>query len=162
MLWGINDLSSQPRLVKQRTDRNKLLFVLIQQAVFQREFQNNFDFLFLQNMKLQPVHDLNLERIVYTQVVRWNPYHLCNMDDRTQLINWVTKLTEKDQKHWAKASIAHSFVLLLLHINWNCWDEVGWCCGMTTGLSTNKLDFHHSLTDDLLALGPGVWYTFIP
>lgn len=29
-------------------------------------------------------------------------------------------------------------------------------------LSTEKLDFHHSLTDDLLALGPGVWCTSIP
>lgn len=50
ILWGINDLSSQPRLVKQRTDRNKLLFVLIQQVVFHREFQNSFGSLFSQTV----------------------------------------------------------------------------------------------------------------
>lgn len=40
-------------------------------------------------MKPQPVLGLNLVGIVYTQVVKWNPNHLCKMNHRLQFIESI-------------------------------------------------------------------------
>lgn len=118
MLWGINDLSSQPRLVKQRNDRNKLLFVLIQQAVFHREFQKQFGFPLLQSIKLQPLVGLNLESIVYTKVFKWNTDHLGKMNYRLQVVEstnvYRTCMPGFSAWYWAQ-SWAMNFI--------ECWER---------------------------------------